>query len=63
MWKKQPPNLAARLVDLLTLRIPGASYVFKSGRKLVYRMELSPSPASRLYHCELDVPAGLKFQK
>lgn len=63
MWKgiKQPPDLAARLLDLSHLKIPGATYEFHSGRELIYRMELSPSEASRLYQCELHVPAGLVF--
>jgi len=61
MWEgiKQPPNLAARLLDLEHLRLPGASYDFRSGKRLIYKMELSPSEASRLYRCELHVPAGL----
>lgn len=65
MWKgiKRPPDLAARLLDLSHLGLPGASHAFNSGRELVYRMELSPSPASRLYQCELHVPAGLVFPK
>lgn len=61
MWKEieRPPDLAVRLLDLAGLGIPGAKHEFKSGRGLIYRMELSPSSASRLYQCELHVPPGL----
>lgn len=61
MWKgiKRPPDLAARLLDLSRLGIPGAKHEFYSGRGLVYSMELSPSAVSRLYQCELHVPPGL----
>ena len=63
MWKgiKRPPDLAVRLLDLSHLNIPGATHELKSGRGLIYRMELSPTEASRLYHCELHVPPGLVF--
>lgn len=65
MWEgiKRPPNLAARLVELSRLNIPGATYQFKSGRGLIYRMELSPTEASRLYLCELHVPSSASFPK
>lgn len=61
MWKgiDRPPDLAVRLLDLASLGIPGATHEFRSGRGLTYRMELSPSSASRLYECELHVPPGL----
>lgn len=63
MWNgiKRPPNLAARLLDLTQLGLPGVSFVFHAGRSLSFQMELSPSPASRIYQCELQVPAGLAF--
>lgn len=62
MWKgiERPPDLATRLLDLSRLGIPGAKHKLYSGRGLIYSMELSPSPASRLYQCELYVPPGPK---
>lgn len=65
MWTgiQRPPNLAKRLADFSRLNLPGASHQFMSGRRLVLRMQLSPSPASRFYQCELHVPAGLAAPK
>ena len=47
--EKGPPNLAERLLDLTSLGIPGSTYQFNSGQELVFRLELSPSAASRIY--------------
>ncbi len=57
----RPPNLARRLLELDLLRLPGTTYTFRSGRKLVYRLEISPSPVSRIYTCELHVKPGISF--
>lgn len=56
-----PPNLARRVLELDLLRLPGTTYSFRSGRKLVYRLEISPSPVSRIYTCELHVKPGISF--
>jgi len=58
LGEKGPPNLAERLLDLSSLGIPGSMYKFNSGQELVFRVELSPSAASRIYTCELHVPPG-----
>jgi hypothetical protein len=59
--EKGPPNLAERLLDLQSLALPGASYAFKGGRELIFRADLSPTAASRVYTCELHVPPGKGF--
>lgn len=53
-------NFAHRVLDLTSLGLPDSSYSFESGRELVYRMELSPTAASRMYTCELHVSPGAK---
>lgn len=51
-------NLAKKALDVDLLGIPGAKRRFLSGRAVVYRMQLSPSEASRMYTCELIVYPG-----
>lgn len=55
------PNLAHRVLELELLGLPGTTYTFRSGRELVYRLKISPSPVSRLYACELHVKPGCGF--
>lgn len=55
---KRYPNLARRVAELDLLQIPNTTYSFMSGRELVYRFELSPTVASRVYTCELHVKPG-----
>jgi hypothetical protein len=52
------PNLAQRALELDLLQFPGTTFSFRSGTKLVYRLKLSPTPASRVYTCDLHVRPG-----
>lgn len=55
---KRHANLAQKALDVDLLGIPGAKRRFLSGRAVLYRLELSPSEASRIYTCELVVYPG-----
>ncbi|QCP13247.1 hypothetical protein FCL38_24570 [Pseudoduganella umbonata] len=52
---RQFANLAMRAIDVENINLPGAERRFLSGRAVMYRLPLSPSPASRIYTCELLV--------
>ena len=55
---RRAPNLAVRAMDLSTVPLPNATWKIHSGRELVYRFQISPSAASRVYECELRVKPG-----
>lgn len=58
----RPPNLAARVFDLNGMGIPGTRHEYRRrGQELVYRLQLSPSAASRVYNCELHVQPGYEY--
>lgn len=55
---RQFVNLAMRAIDVGSVDLPEVERRFLSGRAVIHRLPLSPTPASRIYTCELAVWPG-----